>query len=486
MGDGGLSQDDFRKLLATPRAPPSGEEASPFKMPPAKTPRNTGAVFAKPRHVKKKRPDSNRKSSEDKSTNETLHYRDRAAERRAAEDDPEAPLSTEEILLKTTVEKGDTLDAQQVYEQSKYLGGDVSHTHLVKGLDFALLQKVRTEITQKKQEISERKADLEAEDELEAVMDKINRGERIAAGTSDDEMETEETNEPVFHSIVARNIFNLVHSTPPAKNETLTPGRMAFVFELADEVGHYSDAFAIPTAVIRSKADVALLHKKMGWSEDLQAESELVISKISQVMTRLRTEERLPKLPGQKTVKVEGKGKEPTHVTIPDHLMDIDIFAGAGRDYTLDEASVEQKKKTQSPSDVNEESKPTNYFSGISDETPLDASQDVKQDDEIMKETKQEVAALLKRANAESSAEAADTSATLSRKRGYDQVPEDADANDIDMFGLSTSALPTSFEERKRTVVYDGESDEEKNTHSSLVDQGTHRNKKAQLTRWDF
>ena len=27
-------------------------------------------------------------------------------------------------------------------EKSKYLGGDVEHTHLVKGLDFALLSKV--------------------------------------------------------------------------------------------------------------------------------------------------------------------------------------------------------------------------------------------------------------------------------------------------------------------------------------------------------
>ncbi len=28
-------------------------------------------------------------------------------------------------------------------EDSKYMGGDVDHTHLVKGLDYALLQKVR-------------------------------------------------------------------------------------------------------------------------------------------------------------------------------------------------------------------------------------------------------------------------------------------------------------------------------------------------------
>ncbi len=34
-------------------------------------------------------------------------------------------------------------DARSIsYEDSKYLGGDVAHTHLVKGLDFALLQKV--------------------------------------------------------------------------------------------------------------------------------------------------------------------------------------------------------------------------------------------------------------------------------------------------------------------------------------------------------
>ena len=30
--------------------------------------------------------------------------------------------------------------------QSKYLGGDIEHTHLVKGLDFALLQKTRAEL----------------------------------------------------------------------------------------------------------------------------------------------------------------------------------------------------------------------------------------------------------------------------------------------------------------------------------------------------
>jgi IK cytokine len=33
--------------------------------------------------------------------------------------------------------------AQVDDEQSKYLGGDIDHTHLVKGLDLALLERVR-------------------------------------------------------------------------------------------------------------------------------------------------------------------------------------------------------------------------------------------------------------------------------------------------------------------------------------------------------
>lgn len=33
-----------------------------------------------------------------------------------------------------------------IFQKSKYLGGDMEHTHLVKGLDYSLLNKVRTEI----------------------------------------------------------------------------------------------------------------------------------------------------------------------------------------------------------------------------------------------------------------------------------------------------------------------------------------------------
>jgi len=55
-------------------------------------------------------------------------YRDRAAERREGRN-----LDYDDEITKLV-----DMDV----EKSKYLGGDLKHTHLVKGLDFALLNKV--------------------------------------------------------------------------------------------------------------------------------------------------------------------------------------------------------------------------------------------------------------------------------------------------------------------------------------------------------
>lgn len=46
---------------------------------------------------------------------------------------------------------GTDLEADDI-EKSKLLGGDVEHTHLVKGLDFALMQRTREELEAKKKE----------------------------------------------------------------------------------------------------------------------------------------------------------------------------------------------------------------------------------------------------------------------------------------------------------------------------------------------
>lgn len=79
-------------------------------------------------------------------------YRDRAKERRE-DQNPDYEL-TEFGGFHAVAPPGNidllSADAQKLsIEKSKYLGGDVEHTHLVKGLDYALLHKVRSEIDKK-------------------------------------------------------------------------------------------------------------------------------------------------------------------------------------------------------------------------------------------------------------------------------------------------------------------------------------------------
>ena len=90
-------------------------------------------------------------------------------------------------------------------QESKFLGGDMEHTHLVKGLDFALLQKVRSEIY-----------NIEKDDEAEEdnANSDSNRKARRAAAKKGEAVNPEEVSEvdPVAElqkqcrTNVARNI----------------------------------------------------------------------------------------------------------------------------------------------------------------------------------------------------------------------------------------------------------------------------------------
>lgn len=105
-------------------------------------------------------------------------YRDRAKERR---EDANPDYKDDEDALKSV---GFTPDIKQylvafehlieyredkrvkelLIEKSKYLGGDIEHTHLVKGLDFALLSRSKKEMEQKqKTEELEMKREQEEE-----------------------------------------------------------------------------------------------------------------------------------------------------------------------------------------------------------------------------------------------------------------------------------------------------------------------------------
>lgn len=81
---------------------------------------------AKHRHA------TNRRWPDDPEPDSDTKYRNRALERSKLTDDYYKRVEEEYHLLKTQTE-----------EESRYMGGDEEHTHLVKGLDYVLLDKVR-------------------------------------------------------------------------------------------------------------------------------------------------------------------------------------------------------------------------------------------------------------------------------------------------------------------------------------------------------
>ncbi|KAI9257669.1 RED-like protein N-terminal region-domain-containing protein [Sporodiniella umbellata] len=457
----GLTQEDFRKLMATPRRPNNEESSEPNNSIPS-TPKKTGTVFAKPHALRRKAFQKNTKKEpkdDEEEEEKDLNYRDRAAERRQQENEQDdSQLTTEELLRRTQKEVDEELNPQQLYEQSKYLGGDVSHTHLVKGLDFALLKKVRSDMS---------KADvmMEVEEDAEPSIE--------------EETEKEKENQPMFHTIMAKNIHDLImHETQDVDKrrvELFERGRMGFVFELADEIGHYSDAFALPTALIRSKADTDAKSN----ASDLFAEMNLVIEKISQVMTNVRHGER-------KKTTLNRSLQAIVNNPIPmfEGGFDGDIFADAGRDYQLDETALQP-----TPKHINEEteekgtgsSNKESYFKGLAVEDEM-----AEDEDQPMAEVQDTVASILSQVKDEKKGEEQPQKKRKVEKETHSM--NDDDAADIDMFGLGTSALPTSFDEHSRTAYQSDDDDEEEEgkNKTRLIDHGTNRNKKAQLTRWDF
>ncbi len=201
-------------------------------------------------------------------------YRDRARERRdGANPDYQAMdvaggASNAYRAVAPDLKSG--LDAaerrRQMIQESKFLGGDMEHTHLVKGLDYALLQKVRSEIVVK-----------EHEQEVEM--------EKLAEEAEEKEKEEEKTlaEEPEYRSIMGKNINNIVtfyRSRHVERNDLFAPGRMAYVIELEDENAETD----IPTTLIRSKADVPVS------LADIQTltTNDIVINKLAQILSYLR------------------------------------------------------------------------------------------------------------------------------------------------------------------------------------------------------
>jgi len=154
----------------------------------------------------------------------------------------------------------------------------MEHTHLVKGLDFALLQKVRSEIAEEDEE----------NEELHAKKTKSKQT---------DKEEDDDADEIAFTTKLGQKIYKaLFRNRPAERNELFQPGRMAYVFDIEDEYAE-SD---IPTTLIRSKADCPGIE-----TQATLTTNDIVINKLTQILLYLRQGTR-----GGKKVKKKDKGKE--------------------------------------------------------------------------------------------------------------------------------------------------------------------------------
>eukprot|EP00123_Amoebidium_parasiticum_P009148 comp19280_c0_seq1/m.22106 comp19280_c0_seq1/g.22106 ORF comp19280_c0_seq1/g.22106 comp19280_c0_seq1/m.22106 type:complete len:564 (-) comp19280_c0_seq1:90-1781(-) len=244
-----LSQDDFRKLLQTPRA------GGPSKALGGGARGNQTPAAKDAGQKKKFNPNASyyKEKAKEKAEFESK-YKDRAKERREKDDDEEE----EGLNLAPVLANINAADSQEAYlaqlEQTKYLGGDLEHTHLVKGLDYALLQKV--------------KADLR---------------EQSKAGDSEGEKEQKPKKpEETFRNPMARRIFEICFNEKELKrNEAFVPGRMAYAFPITDD---QEGGFEIPTTILRSKAEVATLKHELAQA----VTNDLVINKLTQIFSAIR------------------------------------------------------------------------------------------------------------------------------------------------------------------------------------------------------
>jgi len=310
---GRLTNADFRKLMMTPRAPApppeSGEGAGEGRS-------KEGAHGDDPKAQERRRRKSYyaRIKREDQAKLDELSekYRDRALERRDGRNpdytQEEGPQEGQGAYRAVAPDIKGVIDAaerrKQMIQESKFLGGDMEHTHLVKGLDYALLQKVRSEIVFKEQaeETTEEKADAGSGDEA-----------TVAAA---------ESKKIAFKTSMGRRIYSAIARSGPEFNDLFLPGRMAYSIDLeADD--------EIPTTVIRSKADLQGI-------ENMQAtftSNDLVIQKLSQILSYLRTGRTAKKMRKKDAAaKKGGEGGAPTKPGDDSIYGDIGNYVPGGYD----------------------------------------------------------------------------------------------------------------------------------------------------------
>nr|XP_039271103.1 protein Red-like [Styela clava] len=433
-----LTNADFRKFLTTPKA--GGEKTHDDR---AKRVSASQSEFdsedhesaAEKRRKKKSLYAKLKKQEMERQAELQKKYRDRAKERREGKGDyAESDLINTTANYKTVgpsaeADRTSAEKRRQVIQESKYLGGDMAHTHLVKGLDFALLQKVRAEISTKERE----------DEELDKVL-----SEDIE--NTKEEQQQQQKEVVTFKTKMAKNIHRLVfQSQMKLRNELFLPGRMAYVFQVDDE---FADT-DIPTTLLRSKADCPTLE-----SQTTLSTNDIVINKLTQILSYLRQGAR-EKHRKKKDRKIKTENDRPHKRPIE---ADMSIFDDIGE-------YVPTLKKNRSKPAKNAHS----YF-----EKP-------KMEEEMV-ESKQAVAASVKNFVKNVNEKYAGSSQPDQTKETKKQKKESGKGNPL----IGTAGASDSYMECYPSAQYNlsgvgDDSDDE--ADYSKMDQGS---KKGPVGRWDF
>jgi hypothetical protein len=211
--------------------------------------------------------------------------------------------------------------------ESKYLGGDMEHTHLVKGLDYALLEKVRSE---------------------------MNKGGEQEESRMSHKVTYKPASSVEFRTATGRAVHRLLFRNNAGKNSQMfIPGRTAFVFEMDDEVGQ-----ELPTTISQSREDTVGFDNYMTDSSS-GAVDLLLLQKIGKIMAYLRqgTGKTLGKRLKKKDKILESLGastlappkpEEPVPKTVAPPkpaCAEDDIFEEAGADYQLDVSKLKKRER---------------------------------------------------------------------------------------------------------------------------------------------
>ncbi|WVW79103.1 hypothetical protein I302_101068 [Kwoniella bestiolae CBS 10118] len=177
-----MDQDAFRNLLSAPRPSGSGGSSSSRGVLGAPAPKRGWGLKAKEGHEKKKedkpsKPEFAPRKYQKRPPEESA-YKDRAALRREGRNDEEYENVSKllEDFEKRKAEARRPEEIEELEKQRAYLGGDVEHSVLVKGLDYALLAARKAELAKQRGE--------EIDDELDNF--------RMGMGKKDAEEKREE------------------------------------------------------------------------------------------------------------------------------------------------------------------------------------------------------------------------------------------------------------------------------------------------------